>query len=163
MFENQQKASNVLSSLPKKIPRREFFEVKKVDPSKLKNDIGPLKTKTLLKSISNDLDRIIDQKDYYSKELSKIDKEIEDLKHFGEFNCLSASDGYKWYKVFHEKLLVRREIKNAIKEIDLVKSAKQKINSLNSEIIKLDRQKYSPRYLKELFKTCNLESAGDTD
>lgn len=45
-------------------------------------------------------------------ELSQADKELEDMKHYIEFSCLNAADGYKAFKRMQDILLKRRAIKD---------------------------------------------------
>lgn len=48
------------------------------------------------------------------KELSKIDKEVNDLTHVVEFSICNASEGYKIYKKLQESLKKRRKVKDEI-------------------------------------------------
>lgn len=45
-------------------------------------------------------------------EMSQVDKEVEDMKHYIEFSCLNAADGYKAFKRMQDLLLKRRAIKD---------------------------------------------------
>lgn len=45
-------------------------------------------------------------------EMSQVDKELEDMKHYIEFSCLNAADGYKAFKRMQDILLKRRAIKD---------------------------------------------------
>lgn len=45
-------------------------------------------------------------------EMSQVDKELEDMKHYIEFSCLNAADGYKAFKRMQNILLKRRAIKD---------------------------------------------------
>lgn len=47
-----------------------------------------------------------------SIEMSQVDKELEDMKHYIEFSCLNAADGYKAFKKMQDLLLKRRAIKD---------------------------------------------------
>ena len=63
----------------------------------------------------NSLKAFIDSMDdtgTLAKEMSQIDKELEDMKHYIEFSCLNAADGYKAFKKMQDILLKRRAIKD---------------------------------------------------
>lgn len=83
------------------------------------------------------------------REISNVDMEIVDLKHYAEFYNLNAYDGYKMYKMLHDTTQRRRKIKNEIAEIDsfrnYLKNTKSFYDVLHAE------KKYKPRVLKDLF------------
>lgn len=93
-------------------------------------------------------------KDILNEELSIVDKIIQgDLIHFAEFNKLNASQGYKFYKILHDFLQQRREIKNLL---FIVSSLEQQLdNNANIllEQIKKENRIYTPRVLDFLFTT----------
>jgi len=110
----------------------------------------------MLSELKSNLDEIIKDKRKYYDSLSDIDQELEDLKHFAEFNNLSASQGYKWYKLFHDKMVKRREIKNMISEISALESLRQKTCRTNDTLKQIKEKTYKPRKLNEIFQNGRL-------
>lgn len=104
-----------------------------------------------LESLGED---IRERKKQLGAELSKVDKEITDIKHYIEFYPLSASKGYQMAKLLKDCLIKRREIKN---EIEIL----EKIQVMNvghigngkgrDDLHKLSEKHYHPRVLKGLF------------
>lgn len=87
-------------------------------------------------------------------ELKRVDSEICDIEHAAEFYNLSASQGYKIYKMLHDARVRRREIKNRLHLIQWIRDKKVSgINgdNLNRKLTEIDNQQYRPRVLKELF------------
>lgn len=85
---------------------------------------------------------------------SQNDKEICDIYHFIEFFSLSASQGFKAYRMLKERLQTRRKIKDELQKAKYILNADH-INiiggSLKKNIESLENRKYEPRVLKELF------------
>lgn len=87
--------------------------------------------------------------------LSKADLELTDMEHYIEFNTLNASRGYEAYRKMHELLLRRRGIKDEIKIVSGIKSSVPSMSNFQSmlKVIRaVEKQKYKPRVLKDLFK-----------
>lgn len=99
---------------------------------------------------------ICDRRKYLFSELSKIDKERTDIEHFIEIYPLSASQGYKIAKKLQDCLSRRREIKNEIEVLNRISALKvceiYKGKGANA-LAKLESKQYTPRILKDLFKT----------
>lgn len=91
-------------------------------------------------------------KNILNEELSRVDKIIQgDLIHFAEFNKLNASQGYKFYKILHDFLEQRREIKDLLFIVSsLVQQVDENANIL-MEQIKKENRTYTPRVLDFLF------------
>lgn len=89
-----------------------------------------------------------------SKDLSIVDRELSDIRHYVEFSKLNASQGYNAYKMERERLIRRRAIKD---EMELIKAILRcNMSDDLSEVIKnttdkLMRRTYSPRVIEELF------------
>lgn len=101
-------------------------------------------------------------------ELSIVDQKKSDIEHFIELNSnLSASQGYKVYKLLKEVLEERRVIKNQIEELKppmdfingvqltnpknkttLFKDIKKRYNTNSNEV---ERKKYNVRILTDVF------------
>lgn len=98
---------------------------------------------------------ITDRKKELNSELSRIDKEISDIRHYIEFYPLSASKGYKMAKTLKDRLIKRREIKNGLDVMNRIQmmSVGQIGCGKGREIINktLDKH-YTPRVLNELFE-----------
>lgn len=98
---------------------------------------------------------IKDRKKELNSELSRIDKEISDIRHYIEFYPLSASKGYKMAKTLKDHLIKRREIKNELDVMNRIQmmSVGQVGSGKGREIIDktLDKH-YTPRVLNELFE-----------
>lgn len=87
--------------------------------------------------------------------LSSIDKEVVDIEHFIEFNQLNACDGYNAYRKLHDRLLLRRSIKNELRVRSFLVSLNSAIVTLSrarDEVVAVDSQTYTPRILTELFE-----------
>ena len=87
-------------------------------------------------------------------ELSKVDREISDIHHFIEFECLNAYQGWVVYKLLQKKLLKRRSIKDEIMIAGNVLSSKidyVSLNNVSKSIKGLEHRMYKPRELSDLF------------
>ena len=98
---------------------------------------------------------IKDRKRELNSELSKVDKEISDIRHYIEFYPLSASKGYEMAKMLKDRLVKRREIKNELDVMNKIQvmSVVQISSGKGREIIDkaLDKH-YTPRVLSEIFE-----------
>lgn len=93
-------------------------------------------------------------KDILNEELSIVDKIIQgDLMHFAEFNKLNASQGYKFYKILHNFLQQRREIKNLLFVVSSLEQQLDENANILLEQIKKENRIYTPRVLDFLFTT----------
>lgn len=93
-----------------------------------------------------------------NSELSKIDKEISDIRHYIEFYPLSASKGYKMAKMLKDCLIKRREIKNESEVLDRI--CVMNVGHIGNgkgrgDLDKLLDKHYTPRVLNSLFETEN--------
>lgn len=87
--------------------------------------------------------------------LSQIDKELEDIAHYIEFNSLDACKGFKAYKLMHQKRNQRRIIKDELTILTQLGDCKLDSNDLEKvrfEIEKLGQRVYVPRALPQLFE-----------
>lgn len=89
-----------------------------------------------------------------STELSKVDKEITDIRHYIEFYPLSASKGYQMAKLMKDCLIKRREIKDEIELLERIQV--MTVGHIGNgkgrdDLCKLTEKHYQPRVLKELF------------
>ena len=90
--------------------------------------------------------------------LSEVDKEICDIMHYIEFNCLDAAKGYKVYKMLRERRLRRRRIKDEEYKVTVAIQAlgepelPEKLKSSICQIRGMERRQYKPRVLDDLFE-----------
>jgi len=87
-------------------------------------------------------------------ELSKVDREISDIHHFIEFECLNAYQGWVVYKLLQKKLLKRRSIKDEIMIAGNIMNSKidyVSLNNVSKSIKGLEHRMYKPRELSDLF------------
>ena len=90
--------------------------------------------------------------------LSEVYKEICDIMHYVEFNCLDAANGYKAYKMLRECRIRRRKIKDEEYKVAAAIQAlggdelPQKLKESICQIKGLEHRQYKPRVLEELFE-----------
>lgn len=95
------------------------------------------------------------RKEQLPNEQSVVDKERCDIEHYIEFNCLSASEGYKAYRMLKDCLDRRRAIKNEMEMIDSalrISVSNVKPARVAKIIHSPENKKYEPRVRKELFE-----------
>lgn len=88
------------------------------------------------------------------EQLSKVDRELSDIAHYIEFNNLNAAQGYKAYKMEHERRIIRRSIKNEIQVLEIIlgkKISETVTDEINNAVTGMDQRLYEPRELNELF------------
>lgn len=157
----EEKAKNVIKNLPNTL-KNIGYHVEEIE----EEDIPIIKRQTNFNEKEKEiLEKVKDFEDYlkeigqirdeYAKRLSKVDKQIQDILHAAEFYTLNACEGYKLYKLLHEKRVERRELKNFIEKVGFIEghTGKELANHQGSKsIIGYDNRKYEPRALKELFE-----------
>lgn len=154
------KGKNTLANLPKSLKNLGYqlvlCEEKSLSPKTVINLTDNVYEDILKKveDFENYIKEIENNKVNLALELSKVDGEIQDILHAAEFFNLSASEGYKLYKMLHEKRVKRRKIKDYIEIVRYIEETNGKEFSENkgSKSIKgkLTRD-YKPKVLKELF------------
>lgn len=90
-----------------------------------------------------------------SYEMSKVDKEISDIRHYIEFYPLSASRGYKMAKMLKDCLIRRRAIKDEMETLNRI--SVMTVGHIGNgkgrnDLDKLGNKQYTPRVLTELFE-----------
>lgn len=110
-----------------------------------------------LNQLASDLD---DYEKQLSLAMSKYDSARTDIEHYMEFNKLGAVDGYKAYKLAHDWLNKRRNIKTAVEKLRLFKEYWSKIDTqgLQARAEHIDIKQYTPRILTELFEDCKVSN-----
>ena len=169
MIEDEQKATNIMNSLPKVLRKNHAWEVRKCpyqqdEDSVDLNEIESVpfesyenilqKTKLTTSQMSAQLyaqkQELKSHKEEYQtllKMLSDIDKQLSDMDHFIEFNKFSASRGYKMLAMRQQKLKQRRDIKDSIFIYQQFISItdQSKISNAISSIEGLGGRSYAPR------------------
>ncbi len=108
-------------------------------------------------SVTQQLNEAISNAESYldglCEELSAVDKEICDIRHYIEFNALSAANGYEAYRMLRERLLKRRTIKDQMTYLNAMRQRGINNKSVKESNKLLTRErKYTPRVLTDLFK-----------
>lgn len=88
-------------------------------------------------------------------QLSQINKELTDIEHAMEFFKLNASGGYNLYKLFHEKRLIRRDLKDRLLKIEIINEstfADWKSGTVFKRINGMNNRQYLPRAMNKLFE-----------
>jgi hypothetical protein len=166
------KAENVYKSSISKSYKARGYKVVKLDDD-APDSVRQITTKELRKNtekvldvgnIQKWLDKIADlnglaadalhRKAELIEQLSKVDRELSDIAHYIEFNNLNAAQGYKAYKMEHERRIIRRSIKNEIQVLEIIlgkKISETVTDEINNAVTGMDQRSYEPRELSELF------------
>lgn len=135
-----------------KISKEDFIKsiveepVDKLDFNKLRSDID---------NIIKFLQYVTEQKEKLTVEISTVDRELEDIKHYIEFNKFNAYSGWLALNMQKQRLNKRRRIKtelHILSSIDETALNKNMLKNAQTIIEKSLNQKYSPRALPELFE-----------
>lgn len=87
-------------------------------------------------------------------QLSKVDQELSDINHYIEFCNLNAAQGYKAYRMIKDRRIIRRSIKNELDVLNIIlgkKISETATDEIQKAISGMDKRKYEPRVLNELF------------
>lgn len=101
------------------------------------------------------LQYVVDRKEKLSTEISTVDKELEDIKHYIEFNKFNAYSGWLALSMQKQRLNKRRFMKtelHILSNIDETALNKDMLKTAQTAIEKSLHQKYSPRALPKLFE-----------
>ena len=96
----------------------------------------------------------MDDSGQLSIDLSQVDKELEDMKHYIEFSCLNAAEGYKAFKKMQDLLLKRRTIKdkmNFVQVLDQRKIDKASLQAVLTYLENMGNRSYEVRADTGLF------------
>lgn len=132
-----------------------------IDNDKLENKINIEDLQKALLEVSAQINLLKDNKKVFADKLSELDKEIDDILHFIEFNNFSACNGYKLCKALKELRLNRRKMKDNLEIIGVLEShtlTNVSLGHTNNAIAGLDGRKYTPRVLKHLFDDKNIDT-----
>jgi len=108
----------------------------------------------MVKNIFDFTSTIEKRRVYLNQEIQTCSLEIADIEHAAEFYTLSASQGYKLYKMLHDVRCKRRTCKDELLIIEAVLESKlnsKELKNVENRIKGLDKRKYLPRVVNELF------------
>lgn len=117
---------------------------------------GELKTPDEILRVLKEFDSVFNKKnyDYLRTAHSDVEKKLVDLYHYIEFSHFDAAQGYKAYKMLHDLLIRRREIKQQVAIFQVImKDEGLDINSDDFQNLLRETHTvhYEPRVLRELF------------
>lgn len=131
------------------------------DNNKSENKLNIADLQKALLEVSAQINLLKDNKKVFADKLSELDKEIDDILHFIEFNNFSACNGYKLCKALKKLRLHRRKMKDNLEIIGVLEShtlINVSLGHTNNAIAGLDGRKYTPRVLKYLFDDKNIDN-----
>lgn len=157
---SKEKASNVMRNLPNTLKNIGFHIEEDIEANILLaekySNLSEKENEILekVKDFESYLKEIGKIRDDLAEELSTVDQQIEDILHAAEFYNLNACEGYKLYKMLHEKRVRRRELKNFIEKVGFIEGCTGKDlagNRGSKSILGTQNRKYQPKILGELF------------
>lgn len=114
-----------------------------------------------LNSLCSNINSVIEFLQYVSKrkeelitEMSNVDKELEDIKHYIEFNNFNVYSGWLALSMQKQRLNKRRRIQTELRillNIDETALNETMLKTAQTAIEKSSHKEYSPRILPELF------------
>ena len=117
----------------------------------------------------DDITHVIDFLHYVSDKkvellqaMSNIDKELEDIKHYIEFNKFNAYSGWLALNMERQRLMKRRQIKNELQAFLYLDTASLNEDMLQATKLFIDKsqnREYCPRMLPELFDNKSKKDA----
>lgn len=169
MFGNKEAYSVYNNNLSRAL--KSCFHVEKIDkPPELIKQITHEETQentekvVLTENIQHWVDKVkglnglaseaVHRKNELTDQLSTVDKEVCDILHYIEFCNLNAAQGYKAYKMLKERRIKRRSIKNELQVLDIIlgkKISETATDEIQKAVEGMDKRKYEPRVMKELF------------
>lgn len=120
VFDTEQKAINVMTTLPKLLKEKGVAVLEHQSESVQYVPIDMENVKELIHSLSEQFTAMKSNKEWLLDMESKIDQEISDILHYIEFYPFNACDGYKLAKELKALRLKRRDIKNQLQAINII-------------------------------------------
>lgn len=170
-FSTKEQAANIFTSCVPKILRRNYnWSLQEIEGTAIeeKNEkVNSVYTPVQLDELKNSINDLAlkfstlkGNKEWLQDQQSEIDKQINDILHFIEFEKFSACEGYKLCKALKELRLKRREVKNELELINIINS--HTCNNIangntNKAVVGLENKQYAPRVLSELFESRNID------
>ena len=137
---------------------REVFNYEKARDERMAIQLNKPIKRTVIDDYIDRLKEITDEIDLnylaLKRDLERVEKEIVDIYHAMEFYDLSASKGYKIYKMMQKRLQHRREIKDELEKIKImlgIHIEKESVNKAKEKIEGMEQRRYIPRVMIELF------------
>lgn len=186
-FTQRNKAQNVLeNSISKKMKKRYKIVELDIDPDDLASKPAKkiISKEELIKSIIEEpieeldfselysnIDRTINfmknielRKEKLISEMSIVDKEIEDIKHYIEFNNFNVYTGWLALSMQRQRLNKRRRIQTELRvllNLDTAGLTKSMLETAKTAIDRVDLKEYNPRALPELFASNNKKESSN--
>ena len=94
--------------------------------------------------------------EYLIEQLTQVDRELSDIAHYMEFNRLDGYRGYKAYKMFHDRRIRRRIIKDelgVLQGLGKCQLDSAMLTEVRMAAENIGERKYRPRAMPELFST----------
>lgn len=153
------KLNNIRKTIPKKLQKYKPYHITPYSNTNSNNNSNNLSkddilnnTQSIINYLLENLQFIICYESDLRAELSKLDLQVSDLLHYIEFHKFSAAEGYKLSKNLQIILSQRRELKNKIESICIIKNCSDiSDGTLIKRLGKIDKKKYKPRILNDLF------------
>lgn len=161
LFEDEAAARRSMKTIPKAILEMcEWFPIRctkneeiVVKETKVVKNENYIRTdlKDLSLKIDNEfafLNSMMTSESSLEKALDELQAMQQDLLHYIEFNDLNASDGFNSYKLLHNIRVKRREVKDQLATIKMMKSLKVTDlfnGTLKSQIVNIENRVYGVR------------------
>lgn len=107
-----------------------------------------------LSTLNGLVDDANNRKAELAQQLSNVDKDLVDLDHYIEFSKCNAYQGYVAYKKCKDMLIKRRTIKNEMAVLDIIldkEFGEVIVDVAKKQIAGMDKRKYRPRHMVELY------------
>lgn len=151
--------NNIRKTIPKKLRKYKPYYIIPYSNTNSNNNSNNLSKDDILNNPQNVISYLLENLQFvicYESdlrvELSKLDLQVSDLLHYIEFHKFSAAEGYKLSKKLQVVLDQRRELKNKIESICIIKNCSDiSDGTLIKHLKNIDKKKYKPRILNDLF------------
>lgn len=161
IFNDSQKCKNILNNqlrMEKHLWHYEKVNLNRMGTGQMKVYPGRPVEKTSTDDNFDSIKEIVSELDgkyiQLKSELDMVSKEITDIYHAIEFYDLDTPKGYQVYKMLQERLRKRRNIKDEIYKIEVIRDSKigkKSIGKAESKLNHMEQRSYVPRVLQELF------------
>lgn len=151
--------NNIRKTIPKKLRKYKPYHIIPYSNTNSNNNSNNLSKDDILNNPQNIISYLLENLQFVicyesdlRTELSKLDLQVIDLLHYIEFHKFSAAEGYKLSKKLQVVLDQRRELKNKIESICIIKNCSDiSDGTLIKHLKNIDKKKYKPRILNDLF------------
>lgn len=147
--------NNIRKTIPNKLKKYKPYHIapySNINSNNLSKDDILNNPQNIISYLLENLQFVICYESDLRAELSKLDLEVSDLLHYIEFHKFSAAEGYKLSKKLQIVLEQRRELKNKIESICIIRNCSDiSDGTLIKHLKNIDKKKYKPRILNDLF------------